>query len=156
MKDTGHHEDSQSDAGAGVSAAAALVGGGLIGASATLLLAVSGHTAGVSGIVAGAVQSRGDDGRWRWVFLAGLLAGALALRVLAPSTVAPPGTPLPLALLSGVLVGVGTRLGNGCTSGHGVCGISRGSPRSFAATATFMVTGALATALVYHGLGVAR
>jgi uncharacterized membrane protein YedE/YeeE len=134
----------------------ALLGGGLIGASASLLLVLNGRTAGVSGIVAGSLRGADPDARWRWSFVGGLLAGGLALRLLAPSTVAATHTPLGLALLSGLLVGVGTRLGNGCTSGHGVCGISRGSARSLAATATFMAAGALATLIVYHGLGAPR
>jgi uncharacterized membrane protein YedE/YeeE len=134
----------------------ALLGGALIGASASLLLVLNGRTAGVSGIVAGSLRAGDAEARWRWCFVVGLLGGGLALRLAAPAMVAPTHTPLGLALLSGLLVGVGTRLGNGCTSGHGVCGISRASTRSLAATATFMLTGALATFFVYHGLGAGR
>lgn len=134
----------------------ALLGGALIGASASLLLVFNGRVAGISSIVAGALHPRDPDARWRWTFLAGLLSGALLLRVLSPSTVSAPRTPIALALLSGVLVGVGTRMSGGCTSGHGVCGISRGSLRSMVATVTFMATGALSTWVVYHAAGMAR
>ncbi len=134
----------------------ALLGGALIGASASLLLVFNGRVAGISGIVAGALRPRDPDARWRWTFLAGLFAGALLLRALAPATVSAPRTPIALALLSGALVGVGTRMGGGCTSGHGVCGISAGSRRSIVATMTFMATGALSTWIVYHLVGVAR
>lgn len=136
--------------------AMALLGGALIGASASLLLALNGRVAGISGIVAGALRPRDPDARWRWVFVAGLLTGAAALRALAPASVPSPRTPIALAVLSGLLVGVGTRMSGGCTSGHGVCGISRGSGRSMAATVTFMAAGALSTWIVYHGFGVAR
>jgi uncharacterized membrane protein YedE/YeeE len=137
-------------------AAMALLGGALIGVSASILLVFNRRTAGISGILAGALRPAEAEARWRWAFLAGLLAGGFALRALSPATVPAPHTPLGLAVLSGLLVGLGTRLGSGCTSGHGVCGISRGSLRSLAATVTFMATGALATAAVYHGLGFAR
>lgn len=136
--------------------AMALLGGALIGASASLLLALNGRVAGISGIVAGALRPADPDARWRWTFLGGLLAGALALRLLSPAAVPATHTPLGLAVLSGLLVGVGTRLSGGCTSGHGVCGISRGSRRSLAATVTFMATGGLSTWLVYHALGAGR
>ncbi len=134
----------------------ALLGGALIGASASLLLVFNGRVAGISSILAGAMHPHDPDARWRWTFLAGLLFGALLLRTFASSAVSAPHTPIALALLSGVLVGVGTRMSGGCTSGHGVCGISRGSTRSVAATVTFMATGALSTWVVYHLLGVAR
>lgn len=136
--------------------AMALLGGALIGASASLLLAFNGRVAGISGIVAGALRPRDPDARWRWVFLAGLLVGGAVLRALSPSSVSAPRTPVVLAALSGLLVGVGTRMSGGCTSGHGVCGISRGSGRSMAATVTFMAAGAFSTWVVYHGFGVSR
>ncbi len=134
----------------------ALLGGALIGASASLLLIFNGRVAGISGIMAGALHPRDEDARWRWTFLAGLLVGGMLLRTLASSAVSAPHTPVGLALLSGLLVGVGTRMSGGCTSGHGVCGISRGSLRSLVATVTFMATGALSTWVVYHLAGVAR
>ena len=133
--------------------ASALIGGALIGISATLLLWLNGRIAGVSGIMHGALRERGS---WRWLFLAGLVAGAGAWMWLAPPAFAPrAGFSLPLLLLAGVLVGFGTALGGGCTSGHGVCGISRLSARSLAATLTFLLTGMISVFAVRHLFGVA-
>jgi uncharacterized membrane protein YedE/YeeE len=133
---------------------AALAGGALIGLSATVLLLVSGRVAGISGIVGGLFDRRGDRG-WRVAFLGGLLAGAVVLALVAPSTVAAV-TPAPrwLVVVAGLLVGVGTTLGNGCTSGHGVYGISRLSPRSLVATGVVMATGVVAATLGRIALGV--
>src|SRR6266571_4607605 len=128
----------------------ALIGGALIGISATLLLWLNGRIAGVSGIMHGALQQRAGD-TWRWLFLAGLVAGAGAWLWFAPRA----GYPLPLVLLAGVLVGFGTAQGGGCTSGHGVCGISRLSARSIVATLTFLVTGMASVFVVRHLFGVA-
>ncbi len=134
-----------------------LLGGALIGASASILLLFNGRIAGISGIVGGLVRPRAGEISWRVLFVAGLFAGGLVLSVVRPSSFGPRRVvSLPLAVLAGLLVGFGTRLGNGCTSGHGVCGISRFSPRSLAATATFMATGALAAFLVRHVLGAAQ
>jgi hypothetical protein len=133
--------------------ASALIGGALIGISATLLLWMNGRIAGVSGIVHGALRERGV---WRWLFLAGLIAGAGAWMWLAPPAFAPrTGYSLPLVLLAGMLVGFGTAQGGGCTSGHGVCGISRFSVRSIAATLTFLITGMISVYAVRHLFGVA-
>ena len=132
-----------------------LLGGALIGTSASLLLVFNGRIAGVSGVLAGAME-QASDARWRRLFLGGLVLGGVALRVLAPSTLPAPSTPLLRALVAGVLVGFGARLGGGCTSGHGVCGISRGSVPSIVSTVTFMATGMVATALVLHVLGGSR
>jgi uncharacterized protein len=132
----------------------ALIGGALIGLSATLLLWLTGRVAGVSGIMHGALLQRRDG--WRWLFLAGLVAGAGAWMWLAPPAFVPrSGFPLPLVLLAGVLVGFGTAQGGGCTSGHGVCGISRLSVRSIAATLTFLLTGMISVFAVRHLFGVA-
>jgi uncharacterized membrane protein YedE/YeeE len=132
----------------------ALVGGALIGMSAALLLWLTGRIAGVSGIMHGALLQRRDA--WRWLFLLGLVAGAGAWLWLSPVAVAPrAGYPIPLLLLSGVLVGFGTAQGGGCTSGHGVCGISRLSARSIAATITFLATGMISVFIVRHLFGVA-
>ena len=131
----------------------ALIGGALIGVSASLLLRLNGRVAGISGIVAGLVTPRGGERSWRAAFVAGLLAGGLALVLLRPSAIAAPAAPMPIVLAAGLLVGFGSRLGNGCTSGHGVCGLSRGSRRSLAATLTFIATGALAASAVRLGLG---
>jgi uncharacterized membrane protein YedE/YeeE len=131
---------------------ASLAGGALIGVSASLMLLLDGRVAGISGILGGAVRPvRGDTG-WRVAFLAGLVAGAIALALLHPAaiTASDTGVALPIVVGAGLLVGVGTQLGSGCTSGHGVCGISRLSVRSMVATLTFMVTGAVAAFVVQH------
>ena len=131
---------------------ASLVGGALIGLSASAMLAFNGRIAGISGILGGIVKPGQADGGWRFSFLGGLLAGAVVLALFYPPALAATVTTLPPALvaIAGILVGVGTQLGSGCTSGHGVCGISRLSVRSIAATVTFMVTGAISTLLVQH------
>jgi uncharacterized protein len=123
---------------------ASLLGGAMIGLAASALLAFDGRIAGISGIVGGLLRPRAGDVGWRAAFVAGLLAGGGVLRATYPSTLDLAGAPPALTVaLAGLLVGFGTRLGNGCTSGHGVCGISRGSPRSVAATMAFMLTGVL-------------
>ena len=135
---------------------ASLVGGLLIGLSAAILLIFNGRIAGISGIFANALFSResGASGRWRWFFIAGLLAGGLALFPLLPSYFAVThGRSLWMIAVAGVLVGVGTRFGSGCTSGHGVCGMSRFSRRSIVATLTFVASGAL-TVFLLRVLGV--
>lgn len=133
------------------SLALAVAGGGLIGAGAAVLLAMNGRIAGISGILGGLVApTRGEVG-WRALFVGGLLLGGVLMLVVMPSAFDASGTPaLPFVALAGVLVGVGTRIGNGCTSGHGVCGVSRMSPRSIIATVTFMITGALTVLLTRH------
>jgi len=131
----------------------ALAGGSLIGASASLLLLLNGRIAGISGIAGGLVHPRAGDVAWRLYFLAGLLIGGLVLLALTPSAFGAPVVSLPLTLVSGLLVGFGTRLGSGCTSGHGVCGVSRLSLRSIVATAIFVATGMLATFVVQHVIG---
>jgi uncharacterized membrane protein YedE/YeeE len=133
---------------------ASLLGGVLIGLSASAMLLLDGKIAGISGILAGALKPVRDDTLWRICFLGGLLAGGLLLRALLPSAF-DFGIirPLPLLALAGLLVGFGTRLGSGCTSGHGVCGVSRLSPRSLVATATFIFTGALVVYLLNHLAG---
>ncbi len=130
-----------------------LLGGALIGTSATLLLMFNGRVAGISGIVGGLLAPAPRETAWRALFVAGLLAGGLLLLALRPSAFGGPVVSMPLTVLGGVLVGFGTRLGSGCTSGHGVCGISRLSPRSIVATMTFMATGVAATYVVRHLLG---
>ncbi len=125
-----------------------LFGGALIGLAASLLLVASGQVAGVSGIIGNLLLGQPGDGAWRLMFLTGLLLAGLAFALLLPSTIAPSPRSLPVVALAGLLVGVGTRLGNGCTSGHGVCGMSRLSPRSLIATSTFVMTGMLTVTLV--------
>lgn len=127
----------------------ALGGGALIGAAATLLYLLNGRIAGISGIVNGVLRPASGDAGWRVAFLAGLVAGSLLYTLAAPLPFTPrEGFPVALLALAGFLVGFGTRLGSGCTSGHGVCGIARLSPRSLAATATFLITGMLTVLLV--------
>lgn len=138
--------------------APALAGGALIGLSASLLLMLTGRIAGISGIVGGLMTSAGrgkDEASWRLAFVIGLLAGGVALFVYRPQSFDGAATVNPLLVaLAGVLVGIGTTLGNGCTSGHGVCGISRLSKRSIVATCVFMATGMLVTFVVRHVAGV--
>jgi uncharacterized membrane protein YedE/YeeE len=120
-----------------------LAGGALIGIAATLLLWLNGRIAGISGIVNGAMQGLRGDTAWRALFIAGIVAGAGLWLWLAPPAFTPrKDYPLALIIASGLLVGFGTRLGSGCTSGHGVCGIARLSPRSIVATLVFMGFGA--------------
>jgi uncharacterized membrane protein YedE/YeeE len=132
----------------------ALLGGALIGLSASLLLLANGRVAGISGILGGLVAHAGKDRLWRGAFLAGLLLAGLAFVLLRPSAFGAGSASVPVLAAAGLLVGVGTRLGSGCTSGHGVCGLSRLSPRSLAATVTFMVTGGLTVFVTHHVLGV--
>ena len=129
----------------------ALLGGGLIGLAATVLYAGIGRIAGISGIVNNAIERRQERG-WRLAFLAGLLAAAAAW--FAWSGEAPRnGFPLPWQLAAGLLVGFGTRLGNGCTSGHGICGLARLSKRSLAAVVAFMASGIATVYVVRHVIG---
>jgi uncharacterized protein len=133
---------------------ASILGGSLIGVSASLLLLSNGKAAGVSGIFAGVFRTTGEDRSWRMAFLAGLLGAGLISAWLRPSAIgSPPSFPLGVMVVAGLLVGAGTELGNGCTSGHGVCGISRGSSRSIVATSVFMATGIATVFVVRHVLG---
>lgn len=128
-------------------------GGLLIGCAALLLLAASGRITGISGIAWGAL-SMDRPVLWRWLFLAGLLAGG-ALAHTAAGVPLPESSRLstPMALLGGFLVGIGVKLGNGCTSGHGVCGIGLMSPRSVVATVVFMGVGVVTVTLLRRVLG---
>lgn len=133
-----------------------LLGGVLIGTAASILLMFNGRIAGISGILGGVFPPREGDFSWRVSFVGGLLAGGLVLLLLHPASLRVAYAPsLPFAIVAGVLVGIGTQLGSGCTSGHGVCGVSRWSPRSMLATVTFIGTGALAV-LGMKLIGVAR
>jgi len=130
----------------------ALAGGLLIGLSAAMFLLLNGRIAGISGIVSGMLQTGGGQG-WRLAFVAGLLAAPWAWRLahaLPPVAIA---ASTPVLVAAGLLVGVGTRYASGCTSGHGVCGLSRGSPRSLAATAAFMGAGFAMVYITRHLLG---
>ena len=128
-----------------------LLGGALIGLSATLLLWSIGRIAGISGIVNGLGTAPRSDRAWRAAFLLGLMvAGGIAMQFLpyAPSRLQTGSTPI--LLLAGLLVGFGTRMGGGCTSGHGVCGLGRLSWRSLAAVLTFMLTAIATVFLMRH------
>jgi uncharacterized membrane protein YedE/YeeE len=126
----------------------ALLGGALIGLSASLLLIANGRIAGISGVIGGLLSPVRGDVAWRALFVIGLIGAGLAAAQLSPAAIGASPRPMWLLALAGLLVGVGTRLGNGCTSGHGVCGISRLSPRSLVATVSFIAAGMLAVALV--------
>ena len=127
----------------------ALAGGAMIGLAAAGLLLVNGRIAGVSGILSNAV--RGMPGVWRWAFLIGLVASPLWTPIFGlPYAIAHHQGGLMQIAIAGVLVGVGTQIGSGCTSGHGVCGIANFSLRSLTATVIFMVTGALTVFVVRH------
>jgi len=133
---------------------ASLAGGILIGLAAGAMLLFDGKIAGISGIMAGLIRPVHGDTLWRGHFIGGLLAGGLLLRLFDPAAYAfTIQRSAGAIILAGLLVGFGTRLGNGCTSGHGVCGISRLSPRSIIATVTFIATGALTVFVVNHLLG---
>lgn len=130
----------------------ALFGGVLIGSSATLLLAFNGRIAGISGMINGAITFTKQEG-WRWLFILGMLLGGILYEyVLAPQPT-PKSTFAPLAMiLGGLLVGFGTRMGSGCTSGHGVCGLGRLSTRSLVAVLIFLITAIFTVFIVRHVL----
>lgn len=130
------------------------IGGLLIGAAIWLLLIGIGRIAGVSGITASAITGA-ENSAWRWAFLLGLIVGGAVFSYALHLSVASVA-PRPWLVGAGLLVGVGTVLANGCTSGHGVCGLGRGSLRSLVATLTFMVTGALTVAAVHALRGISQ
>ena len=120
----------------------ALIGGALIGLAAVLLLRLNGRIAGISGIANGVLSPKAGDRSWRALFLVGLITGGLLYQTVAGTTlITREGFSVAQLAVAGVLVGFGTRLGSGCTSGHGVIGIARLSPRSLVATITFLLTG---------------
>ncbi len=128
----------------------ALAGGAMIGAAAALLILGAGRVMGAAGIVGGALDGR--DAAWRWSLIAGLAAAPSLARGLWDAAEPTFTAGWPVLLVSGVLVGFGARLGSGCTSGHGVCGLSRLSPRSLVATALFMAAGFATVFVVRHML----
>jgi uncharacterized membrane protein YedE/YeeE len=132
----------------------ALLGGALIGTAATLMLWINGRITGISGILGGVLFPVKSDALWRVLFIGGLLCGALLFTLVkgSPIDLEVQATPL-VSILAGFLVGFGTRLGSGCTSGHGICGIARISKRSFAATLVFMLAGIVTVFLVRHVIG---
>ena len=132
----------------------AVAGGLLIGLASAGLLLLNGRVAGITGIFAGLLEPRAGETGWRALFVAGLVAGAAAVGVLRPQTFRfDLVRPAALLLFAGVLVGFGTRLANGCTRGHGLCGVSRFSPRSLVATGVFIAAGALTVFVGRHLLG---
>ena len=130
--------------------AAPLVGGALIGLATASLLLLQGRVAGVSGIVGELVEGSDGEQRWRIAFLAGLVAGGLLLQWFLPASLGLPVSSGVVLAVAGLLVGFGTRMSGGCTSGHGVCGNARLAPRSIAATLIFMTVAMLVTFVVRH------
>ena len=132
----------------------AAIGGALIGLSAVLLMVFTGRIAGISGIFAGLINPQTTDRAWRAAFIGGLIAAPLAAALLGHTVPTPrmPGSYI-VVVIGGLLVGLGTRLGSGCTSGHGICGIARLSPRSIVATGVFMMAAIIVVALTHHVFG---
>ena len=129
----------------------ALAGGLLIGLAVSTLLLLNGRIAGISGIVGGVVERRDGDTGWRLAFVLGLMFGALTVRIASANAIEISIASSPMTLgLAGLLVGYGTSMGSGCTSGHGICGIARFSKRSLTATATFMAAGVVTTFVTRH------
>ncbi|PAJ76953.1 YeeE/YedE [Burkholderia ubonensis] len=130
-----------------------LAGGVLIGLAAAGFVAFNGRVAGISGIVGGLLARRADGRDWRLAFVAGLIVAPLMLRAAGIGATPQVDANWPVVIAAGLLVGIGTRYAGGCTSGHGVCGLSRGSLRSLVATATFMAVGFLTVFVQRHLLG---
>jgi uncharacterized membrane protein YedE/YeeE len=132
----------------------AAIGGALIGLSSVLLMLLSGRIAGISGIFGGLLNVGGEDRGWRVAFIAGLvlaplISGGIGYAMATPQLPAS----WTVIIAAGLLVGFGTRLGGGCTSGHGICGVARLSSRSIAATVIFMLTAIATVAVTHHLLG---
>jgi uncharacterized membrane protein YedE/YeeE len=133
----------------------AAIGGVLIGISAVLLMGLTGRIAGISGIVGGLLPpAPAPDRSWRLAFILGLVGAPALLRATTgDALIGPPTVGMPTLAAAGLLVGIGTALGGGCTSGHGICGISRLSPRSIVAVLTFMATAIITVFITRHVLG---
>lgn len=131
---------------------AALAGGILLGLASAMFILVNGRVLGISGIVGGLLRPKTGDAAWRISFVLGMLAAPLLYMLVAGPVPATIDAGWGTVVLAGLLVGVGTRYGSGCTSGHGVCGLSRLSPRSLAATLSFMGAGFAIVFLVRHVL----
>jgi len=131
----------------------AMTGGVLIGLAAALFLLVNGRVAGISGIVGGMLHPRSGDLAWRLAFIAGLLLAPWACATVGVQPSATIDASYPVLIAAGLLVGIGTRYAGGCTSGHGVCGLSRLSPRSLVATLSFMAAGFVVVYVVRHVIG---
>ncbi|WP_321782650.1 YeeE/YedE family protein [Burkholderia pyrrocinia] len=130
-----------------------LAGGVLIGLAAAWLVAFNGRIAGISGIVGGLLTAGSGERDWRVAFVAGMIAAPLAMRAAGAGLMPQVDASWPELMAAGLLVGIGTRYAGGCTSGHGVCGMSRGALRSVVATATFMVAGFATVFVRQHVLG---
>jgi uncharacterized protein len=132
----------------------AAIGGGLIGLSAVLLMLLNGRIAGITGVFAGLIDPLATDRAWRATFIIGLIAAPLTAALLGYAIPVPQLPPSFIVIaVAGLLVGFGTRLSNGCTSGHGICGIARLSPRSLVATGIFMFAAIVVVAITRHGIG---
>ncbi|MGN2615026.1 YeeE/YedE family protein [Aliivibrio fischeri] len=128
-----------------------LFGGMLLGVSATLLLLLNGKIAGISGVLTGLMTPKKKDYAWRWLFVLGMISGGAAgVYFFGAHVPTEYTTNTPLLIIAGLLVGIGTRLGNGCTSGHGICGIGRLSVRSIVATCVFMLVAGLTVFVRLH------
>ena len=135
----------------------AFSGGMLIGLSVAIMLFFNGRITGISGFIAEVLTPKVDEWLWRMVFLTGMIIGSFVFVFLFPDTFVPrTGFPLSLLIIGGLLVGFGTKLGSGCTSGHGICGLAQLSPRSLVATIVFMFSGAITVFIIRHivGMGV--
>ena len=131
-----------------------LLGGGLIGIAVTQMLLFNGRVTGISGIIASSLAKPASDGLWRWMFVAGLIVGGFLIQTIRPDFFTNSSDRSSIAILmAGLLVGYGTVMGSGCTSGHGVCGMSRLSMRSVIATLTFMLFGFLTVQVVRYFMG---
>lgn len=128
----------------------ALAGGALLGIAVTILWLWNGRIAGISGILGGLLQPNTGDVAWRAAFIIGLIVSPVAYSLFTELPTIKIDAGLPLLILAGLLVGIGTRYGAGCTSGHGVCGLARFSPRSLVATLSFMFTGFITVWFVRH------
>ncbi|MUK48286.1 YeeE/YedE family protein [Aliivibrio fischeri] len=128
-----------------------LFGGMLLGVSATLLLLLNGKIAGISGVLTGLMTPKKKDYAWRWLFVLGMISGGFTgVYFLGAYVPIEYTTSTPMLIIAGLLVGIGTRLGNGCTSGHGICGIGRLSVRSIVATCVFMLVAGLTVFVRLH------
>ncbi|MDR9839762.1 MULTISPECIES: YeeE/YedE family protein [Burkholderiales] len=130
-----------------------LAGGLMIGIATALFLVFNGRIAGISGIVGGLLTPARGDIAWRLAFVGGLVLSPLVFSSIAPLPQVHIEAGYPVLILAGLLVGIGTRYGSGCTSGHGVCGLSRRSPRSMVATVAFMFAGFVTVYVVRHVVG---
>jgi len=131
----------------------AAIGGVVIGLAAALLVLVNGRIAGISGIVGGMLRPRAGEFSWRLAFTAGLIVAPIAYALIARQPAITIDAGYPVLVIAGLLVGIGTRYAGGCTSGHGVCGLSRLSPRSLVATLAFMAAGFATVFVVRHMIG---